>query len=113
MPLNFPNTWGIRNNWNKPVKPQPVAEYEDDGRVINDDGQMKCPNCDRWIDYFNYTADYSEYGTVDSDGDLNGHDMEFQGVQSISCPECGNDVFNSISELTRHYDTGIRSRNRR
>jgi len=67
---------------------------------------MKCPKCKKEIDHVDITSDYGS----SSVGYLKGNKIveyemvvrcmgeEFSEIISIECPECGNDISNSIEK---------------
>ena len=104
--MKFPDQWGVKKQWPPKYNPNPLSpepDEEDPDSLINDDGQMKCPECEHWVDHFNYSATVNEYGTVDDEGDTNADDSEFNGIDSITCPSCGREVFESSTSRLRNY----------
>ena len=63
---------------------------------------MKCPACGEWVDYFNYSTPATEYGTVNEDGEFDSSDTDY-GDTTITCPECGDEVFGSSWRTLEEY----------
>lgn len=108
MPMNFPDTWGVKKKWPPafPINNAEEDEVEEEEEIFNTrTGAMKCPRCDEWVNYFNVSQGATEAGQIDAFGEIEWGDVDSDGDLFISCPSCGHEVFNSRSrELVEYYD---------
>ena len=102
MPLNFPNQWGVKKDWSLPEESEHKRKNEHI-RYVNGHKGIKCPECGRWVRYFRFAADSTDYGRIYADMETETLDSHGGDIYSITCVECGNDVFDDRMSKMAEY----------
>jgi rRNA maturation protein Nop10 len=99
MPLNFPNTWGVKKGWSTPKE---IQQPKKKNVVLSPDKKMKCPECGHWVEEFEVIQEVTEHGGVDYEGYMDFGDSSCNEF-TIKCPSCGCEVFDSDPHQIAEY----------